>query len=55
VAKTSWNGKGFLNSGIFGNSNPPVIEGYQLTFTRAGKYRYICTVHDDMKGEVDVG
>jgi plastocyanin len=55
VAKTSWNGKGFLNSGVFGNSDPPVIEGYQLTFTRAGKYKYICTVHDDMKGEVDVG
>jgi plastocyanin len=55
VAKASWDGKGFLNSGVFGNSNPPVIEGYQLTFTHAGKYKYICTVHDDMKGEVDVG
>ena len=24
-------------------------------FTKAGKYKYICTVHDNMKGEVDVG
>jgi plastocyanin len=55
VAKTSWDGKGFLNSGVFGNSDPPAIEGYQLTFTKAGKYKYICTVHDGMKGEVDVG
>ena len=47
---------GFLNSGIFANSNPPSnIEGYKITFTKAGKYKYICTVHDNMKGEVDVG
>lgn len=56
VASTKWNGAGFLNSGIFANSNPPSnIEGYKITFTKAGKYKYICTVHDDMKGEVDVG
>jgi plastocyanin len=55
VASTKWNGEGFLNSGIFTNSGPPLIEGYKITFTKAGKYKYICTVHDDMKGEVDVG
>jgi plastocyanin len=56
VASTKWDGAGFLNSGIFANSNPPSnIEGYTITFTKAGKYKYICTVHDDMKGEVDVG
>src|SRR5262249_5185894 len=55
VASTKWNGSGFLNSGVFANSNPPLIEGYRITFTKAGKYKYICTVHDDMKGEVDVG
>jgi len=56
VASTSWNGVGFHNSGVFANSfGPPLIEGYKITFTRAGKYKYICTVHDDMKGEVDVG
>jgi plastocyanin len=55
VASTNWNGAGFLNSGIFTNSGPPLIEGYKITFTKAGTYKYICTVHDDMKGEVDVG
>jgi plastocyanin len=56
VASSSWNGRGFHNSGVFVNSfGPPLIEGYKLTFTKAGTYRYICTVHDRMKGEVDVG
>jgi plastocyanin len=55
VASTKWNGAGFLNSGIFVNSGPPLIEGYKITFTKAGKYKYICTVHDGMKGEIDVG
>jgi plastocyanin len=56
VASTSWNGNGFLNSGIFVNSfGPPLIEGYKVTFTKAGTYKYLCTVHDDMKGTVVVG
>jgi plastocyanin len=55
VASSSWNGAGFHNSGIFTNSFPPNIEGYKLTFTKAGTYNYICTVHDNMKGTVVVG
>jgi plastocyanin len=55
VAATSWNGRGFLNSGLFMNSFPPLIEGYKITFTRAGTYKYLCTVHDNMKGTVVVG
>ena len=55
VASKSWNGQGFLNSGVFGNSFPPVIEGYKLTFTRKGTYNYLCTVHDGMKGTIVVG
>jgi plastocyanin len=56
VASSSWNGKGFHNSGVYQNSfGPPVIEGYQLKFTKAGIYHYICTVHDNMKGTVVVG
>ena len=52
----SWDGSGFHNSGVFVNSSPPsLIEGYKLTFTRKGTYKYICTVHDDMKGTVVVG
>ena len=27
----------------------------KITFTKTGKYKCICTVHDDMKGEFDVG
>ncbi len=56
VASKTWDGTGFLNTGVFVNSfGPPLIEGYTITFTKAGKYKYICTVHDNMKGEVDVG
>ena len=55
VAAASWNGKRFLNSGLFFNSQPPRIEGYKITFTRAGTYKFICTVHDNMKGTVIVG
>lgn len=54
VTSSSWNGRGFHNSGVFANSNPPLIEGYKLTFTRAGTYRYICTIHDGMKGTIVV-
>ena len=56
VASQSWNGQGFHNSGVFGNSfGPPVIEGYKLTFTRKGTFNFICTVHDNMKGTIVVG
>jgi plastocyanin len=56
VASQTWDGKGFHNSGVFTNSfGPPVIEGYKLKFTHAGTYKYICTVHDNMKGTVVVG
>ena len=55
VAESTWNGRGFHSSGIFGNSGPPLIEGYRIRFTRAGTYNYICTVHDHMKGTIVVG
>ncbi len=56
VASSTWNGHGLHSSGLFANSfGPPAIEGYKLTFTRAGTYKYICTVHDNMKGTVVVG
>lgn len=54
VASSSWNGQGFHSSGLF-LSFPPEIDGYKLTFTKAGTYNYICTVHDHMKGTVVVG
>jgi plastocyanin len=56
VASVTWNGQGHLSSGVFINSfGPPVIEGYKVTFTKAGTYSYLCTVHDHMKGQVIVG
>jgi plastocyanin len=56
VASSRWIGQGFHSSGVFINSfGPPLIEGYRLTFTKAGTYNYICTVHDHMKGTVVVG
>jgi plastocyanin len=56
VASSSWNGQGHHSSGVYTNSfGPPLIEGYKLTFTKAGVYHYLCTVHDHMKGTVVVG
>jgi plastocyanin len=54
AASAKWDGSGFFNTGIWA-SFPPAIQGYKLTFTKAGTYNYICTVHDQMKGTVVVG
>jgi plastocyanin len=54
AASAKWNGSGFFNTGIWA-SFPPAIQGYKLTFTKAGTYHYICVVHDNMKGTVVVG
>jgi plastocyanin len=43
------NGDGGLNSEIFFEG-----ESYSHTFSRAGKYSYICTLHPAMKGNVVV-
>src|SRR4029078_4256586 len=53
VAHKTWNGQGFLSTGVFVNSGPPLVEGYTITLTHAGKYKYLCTPHDDMTGERD--
>lgn len=43
-----WDGNGFLSSGA-------IDEGkYSLTFTKAGTYKYVCLVHIDMDGVVNV-
>lgn len=57
VASSTWDGTGLHSSGLFVNSfGPPApIEGYKVTFTKAGTYTYICTIHDHMKGTVTVG
>ena len=50
----SWNGVGPHSSGFF-LSFPPDLYSYSLTFTKAGTFNYLCTVHPGMKGTVTVG
>jgi plastocyanin len=49
----SFDGTGFHSSGLV-LSFPPALFQYKLTFTKAGTYNYICLVHPDMKGVVNV-
>ena len=49
-----FDGSGFRSSGIF-LSFPPALEGYKLTFTKAGTYTYECLIHPEMEGTVKVG
>jgi plastocyanin len=40
-----------------GSFTSPLLPGggvFTYTFTKPGKYRYYCTLHGDMSGEVDV-
>jgi plastocyanin len=38
----------------FGTDNLKPGQAYEYTFTKPGKYRYSCTYHPRMKGEVNV-
>jgi plastocyanin len=49
----SYDGTGFHSSGLV-LSFPPALFTYKLTFTKAGTFNYICVVHPDMKGIVNV-
>ena len=48
-----YGGTGFKSSGA-GPSFPPTLAGYSVTFTKAGTYPYLCTVHPGMGGVVKV-
>jgi plastocyanin len=48
-----YDGTGFRSSGLF-LSFPPDLLGYSLTFTKAGTYTYLCTLHPGMGGVVQV-
>jgi plastocyanin len=50
--RTSYDGTGLANSGVFGFV--PGLTTFPLTFTKAGTYSYICIVHDGMDGTVTV-
>jgi len=47
----SYDGTGFYNSGV---SGPDGKLSYTLTFTKAGRYEYDCTIHAGMRGIVVV-
>lgn len=49
----SYNGEGLHSSGLV-LSFPPQLFSYSITFTKAGSYPYICLIHPDMKGTVNV-
>src|SRR3954447_1244369 len=49
----SYDGASFHSSGLV-LSFPPALFSYKLTFTKAGSFNYICVVHPDMKGIVNV-
>jgi plastocyanin len=49
-----WDGTGEHSTGLI-LSFPPDLYSYKLTFTKAGTYTYLCTVHTNMKGTVTVG
>ena len=51
----TWNGVGFRNSGLIFGDAPPHTTAFKLTFSKAGSYKFQCTVHEDMKGTVTVG
>lgn len=48
-----WDGSGFFSSGIL-PSFPPALLGYEITFTTPGTYAYVCLIHPDMEGTVNV-
>ena len=50
----TWDGVGQRSSGLI-LSFPPELFSYRITFSKAGTYNYLCTVHPDMKGTVTVG
>lgn len=50
----TWDGTGARSSGLI-LSFPPDLYSYKLTFSKAGTYDYICSVHVGMKGTVTVG
>ncbi len=49
----SYDGSGLLSSGVV-VSFPPSLYTYTVTFTKAGSYSYVCLIHPDMKGTVNV-
>ena len=51
-SSTTWDGAGFLNSGLLSGFVPP--RRFSITFTQPGTYTYFCLVHFGMEGKVNV-
>jgi plastocyanin len=50
----SWDGRGFRSSGLIFGPPPPHTTSFRLTFTKPGRYTFVCLVHPDMTGTVTV-
>ena len=48
--RREWDGKGTTSSGII-RSFPPHLASFSLTFSEAGRYQYVCLIHDEMKAQ----
>jgi len=51
----TWDGTGFLSSGVMVSFPPGPFIQYKVTFSTAGTYKYQCLIHPDMQGTVKVG
>ncbi len=51
----TWDGTGFMSSGIIVSFPPGPLFQYQLSFSKAGTYQFKCLIHDNMEGTVKVG
>jgi plastocyanin len=54
---STYNGTGFVNSGILALNTPPTSKAppsFKLKFTKAGTYTYDCLVHPGMDGTITV-
>jgi plastocyanin len=51
----TWDGTGFLSSGILVSFPPGPFYQYKVTFSTAGTYKVVCLIHTDMQGTVKVG
>jgi len=49
---STYNGTGFLNSGLPAGAGPP--KPFVVTFTKAGTFKFNCLVHPGMQGSVKV-
>jgi hypothetical protein len=53
----TYDGTGFVNSGVLVLNVPPGSKAppsFKLTFTKAGKYTYVCLLHPGMDATITV-